>query len=180
MSSLNDIIDAFNLDPIEPEREYEDKPLLATAYELTDQTNESLPDKLKISKATIQDVVRRELPNEAKAYRSVINFLSTVENPKTQTPTTHTDLLHPGHPLSTQNISTFRLRRASAEYFSNIADAHSDEARTLLASAITSEPDSAARLFYSTLLEDQQNGLRLLSLIGEADESLSKKGYSPS
>lgn len=152
----------------------DDKPLLATAYDLLEEANAKLPEGRQVSKATIRDLIRRELPEIPRAYRATINFLTTVENPSTNTPTRHTDLLPAGHPLSTVIASEPELRQAASEYFS--ADPNlSEDLRPLIASAIQASPDSATRLFCTELLYAQSIPLTVHALIEEADKTVAER-----
>lgn len=152
----------------------DDKPILATAYELLEEANSKLPEGRQIAPETIRELVRRELPEVPRAYRATISFLTTVENPATNTPTRHTDLLPAGHPLSTVVASAGELRIAAADYFS--ADPSlSEDVRPLIASAITAEPGSAARLFCTELLYAKRTPLTAHALIQEADSIVSNR-----
>lgn len=152
----------------------DDKPLLATAYDLLEEANAKLPEGRQVSKETVRELIRRELPEIPRAYRATINFLTTVENPTTNTPTRHTDLLPAGHPLSPVIASAPELRQAASEYFS--ADpALSEELRPLVASAISAEPDSATRLFCTELLFAQGTSLTVHALIEEADKTVAER-----
>lgn len=149
----------------------DDKPLLATAYDLLEEANAKLPEGRQVSKETVRELIRRELPEIPRAYRATINFLTTVENPDTNTPTVHTDLLPGGHPLSPMTASAPELRQAASEYFS--ADPTlSEDLRPLIASAIQAEPDSATRLFCTELLYAQKAPLKIHALIEEADTTV--------
>lgn len=152
----------------------EDKPLLATAYDLLEEANAKLPEGRQVSRETVRELIRRELPEIPRAYRATISFLTTVENPATNTPTRHTDLLPAGHPLSPMTASAPELRQAASEYFS--ADpALSEELRPLIASAIQAEPDSATRLFCTELLFAQNSPLTVHALIEEADKTVEQR-----
>lgn len=170
----DEIVDHLNETTVVVDAGAEEKPLLATAYDLLEEANSTLPENRQVLKSTIREVVRRELPETPRAYRAVINFLTTVENPDTNTPTKHTDLLHPGHPLSTVQISSFRRRRAAAQYFACDTDlpAH---VQPLVASAIEVEPESVTRRFYEELLFAQKAPLKTVAVIEAADKSIKKK-----
>ncbi|NBT76228.1 MAG: hypothetical protein EBT15_09735 [Betaproteobacteria bacterium] len=155
----------------------EDQPILATAYDLLEAANSSLPENRHTSPNAVREVVRRELPSVPKAHRAVINFLTTIENPATNTPTIHTDLLPVGHPLSTTPASGKDLRRETARYFS--ADpALSDDLAPIIASAIECEPNTPTRAFYEELLYARNTPVSIFATIEQADLSIAKKAQA--
>jgi hypothetical protein len=155
----------------------EDQPILATAYELLETANSSLPENRHTSPSAVREVVRRELPSVPKAHRAVINFLTTIENPATNTPTVHTDLLPVGHPLSTTSAAGKDLRRETAKYFS--ADpALSADLAPIIASAIECEPNSPTRAFYEELLYARNMPVSIFATIEQADLSIAKKAQA--
>lgn len=153
----------------------DDKTILATAYELLEDANSKLLEGRQVAPEAIRELVRRELPEVPRAYRSTISFLTTVENPTTNTPTRHTDLLPAGHPLSTVTAAPATLRKAASEYFSADPDL-SEDLRPLIASAIAAEPTSAARMFYTELLYAKGTSLSVHALIEEADRTVNNRG----
>lgn len=156
----------------------DNKTILATAYELLVLANSDLPEERHVTQFEIKEVVRRELPSVPKAHRAVINFLTTVENPATNTPTPHTDLLPAGHPLSTAPVTSEKdLRRETAKYFSSDPKL-SPEIAPIIASAIESEPNSPTRTFYEELLYAKNTPVSIFAVIEEADLSITKKALA--
>jgi hypothetical protein len=156
----------------------EDQPILATAYDLLETANSSLPENRHTTPGVVREVVRRELPSVPKAHRAVINFLTTIENPSTNTPTVHTDLLPTGHPLSTAPATSEKeLRRETARYFS--ADPNlAPELEPIIASAIECEPNTPTRAFYEELLYARNTPVSIFATIEQADLSIAKKAQA--
>jgi hypothetical protein len=168
--SFDTIIDMYNRPPVIASAHLRNsaprQSLLASAFGFVDKANEKLSVNRKILRSTIEEIVRREHLNAAIAERAVLNFISTTENPNTNTPTVHTDLLHPGHPLST---SEGRSKELISQFFSSDIYIKDVQTRTLLASAIMSDPASARRKFYAAQLSARDSEGYCSSLLGRAD-----------
>lgn len=160
--SLDHLIAQQEREPVQPKVMLHTG-VLASAYEVLEDVNSRLPEGRRVFRSTIRDVVSRE-PNEPVAYRSVISYLNTVENPRTKNPTRHTDLLPLGHPLRG------KAPRPVVASFSYTDPLLTDTTtRTLIASAISAQPDSAARKYYLARLEARHTPHTLVDLIAEAD-----------
>ncbi|MGL4998063.1 MAG: hypothetical protein ACRC5T_03770 [Cetobacterium sp.] len=178
---LNKMIDAINKTPAQPKSSATPLPqtsnaLVASAVAQAVQINEQLPIARQVAPEVISEVVAREeraQSSEGTAARAVMNFASTIENPATNRPTTHTDLLPPNHPLSTAWISVFRVRKATARYFASSID--DEELSALVASAIEAEPETALRKFYVEVLKTKTLGQTVLADIAFADEIIALK-----
>lgn len=163
--SFDKIIDVYDRPPVKPRRSVPAKPLTASAYELLEKANETLPEARQIPQAHVDEILAREGGNPAISQRALLNFISTVENPKTATPTKHVDLLPAGHPLSTVESTPEDVAR----YFS--CDPHFAEETTqsLVASAILSSPESASRKFYTSRLSIRDPYGYFADVIAQAD-----------
>lgn len=169
--SFDKIIDLYDRPPVEPRYRTKPQPLLATAYQLVDELNQNLPTQRQTMRYVVEEIVRRE-STPASALRAVTQFVSTMENPNTATPTKHTDLLYPGHPLSTAEVEN---RRAFvAQYFSTEALV-SEEEQPLVASVISADPNSAQRKFYLAQLSTDPSKSFVKFVIEQADAFLSTK-----
>lgn len=147
-------------------RQDTDRGILASAYEILDERNAHLPEARRVFRSTVRQIVSRE-PSEPIAYRAVIDFLNTVENPKTHTPTRHIDLLPQGHPLGTPVPRTL-----TASFYVSDPQISDPQVRELVAAAISSNPGSAARKYYVTRLETRKVPQSVLSIITDADETV--------
>lgn len=169
--SFDKIIDVYDRQPVSPRYRAQPEPLLATAYRLVDTANENLPTQRQIPSYAIREIFYREGAS-ASTMRSVTQFISTTENPRTATPTKHTDLLHPGHPLSTADVPNRRAHVAN--YFACDSLITEDE-RPLVASAISAQPDSVERKFILAQLHKSPYLDGIKSVISKADSILSDK-----
>ena len=172
--SFDAIIDVYDRHPIAPRYRTNSESLLASAYKLVDDANSALPLERQILRSSVQEIVYREGTNPAIAQRAVMQFIATTENPKTNTPTQHTDLLHPGHPLSTVEVTPYRARNMVAQYFSGDPNLEA-EVRPIVASAIAAEPNSAQRKFFLAQLSAKNPGISYLGIISQADVTLASK-----
>jgi len=174
MMSLDALIDYSSREPIRPAphaKPLADMSLRASAYAIADAENLALTTGHQISMSTVDEILQREGDNHAIVQRALVNFFSTVQNPATNRPTPHLDLLPAGHPLSTTWVSSFNKRQMVAEYMSE--DARLPEtARPLVASAVSAKPNTAQRKYYEAKL--QRRGLSLITaqIISIADNAL--------
>lgn len=153
-------------------------PLIATAFEKVTALNEKLPEARQVDFNLVDELLQREEPNgEFAAERALSNYISTVENPATNRPTEHVDLLPETHPMSTRWISTFSIREKTAEYYA--AGVTDPEVSAILASAITADPLSGTRRFYLAMLDVKDTPLSVVDRIAEADEVIAKKELRP-
>lgn len=168
--SFDKIIDVYDRTPVKPRRSVPAKPFLASAHELLEKANTTLPEARQIPLSHVDEIVSREGGNPAVAERALLNFISTVENPQTATPTKHVDLLPAGHPMSTVESTPEDVAR----YFSS--DSHFAEETTqgLVASAILSTPESASRKFYTSRLSVRDPYGYFADVIAQADAVLGR------
>jgi hypothetical protein len=174
--SFDKIIDVYDRQPVVPSERLRNrapqKTVLASAYELIDSANETLPTERHISYKNVAQIVDREKGNTPAAIeRIILNYISTVENPRTATPTHHVDLLPQGHPLSPAEGKT---PEAVAAYFSSDPYFKDDSVRTLVASAIMSNPESASRKFITSQLSVRDPHGYYVDAIAYADTSLGR------
>lgn len=174
--SFDKIIDVYDRQPVSPsahlKRAHTEKTVLASAYELIDSANTTLPVQRQILHSQVEELVRREASQTpATVQRALLNFISTVENPRTATPTYHVDLLPEGHPLSPVEDKT---PEAVAEYFSSDPYFKDDSVKTLVASAIMSNPESASRKFITSQLSVRDPHGYYVDVIAHADASLGR------
>ena len=160
--SLDQLITLHSREPVQPKVDLHTG-ILASAYEILEETNARLPEGRRVFRSTIRDVVSRETSEEV-AYRSVVNFLNTVENPHTHNPTQHVDLLPAGHPLGAK-----APRPVVASFASTDPSLTDETTRVLLASAISAAPDSAARKYFVARLEARKAPRTVLEMISDAD-----------
>ena len=175
MMSLDAIIDYSSQEPVRPlpyAKPLADMSLQASAYAIADAENLALTESHQIPMSTVDEIIKREGKNPAVVQRALVNFFSTVQNPSVNRPTQHLDLLPAGHPLSTTWVSSFSKRQTIAEYMAE--DTRLPEnARPLVASALSAEPNTAQRKYYEARLN--RRGLMLLAggIIATADKALS-------
>ena len=144
------------------------KSLVAGAYELYETSNENMPEGRRIEPAVIDEIAKREGGDTPQAAKAIIDFVSTVENPATNTPTVHTDLLPSGHPL----VAASRVD--VADYYST--DPSLDEkSRALVAAAIAAPPTSATRKFFVEQLLAANQDIDIFKYIEGADRILDDK-----
>ena len=142
--------------------------LVAGAYELYETSNVHMPEGRRIEPAVIDEIAKREGGDTPQAAKAIIDFVSTVENPDTNTPTVHTDLLPSGHPLVAAS------RAAVAEYYST--DPYLNEkTRALVAAAIAAPPTSATRKFFVEQLSAANQDINIFKYIEGADRILGDK-----
>jgi hypothetical protein len=141
------------------------KSLVAGAYDLYETTNETLPEVRRIDASTIVEISNREGGDTPQAAKAIIDFVSTVENPATNSPTVHTDLLPLGHPMVAHG------RQNVAQYYGSTPTL-SAHVQTLVASAIAAEPGTATRKFFSEQLIAAGHEIDALHLVEDADRIL--------
>lgn len=169
--SFDKIIDVYDRQPVSPRYRTQPEPLLATAYRLVDKANENLPAQRQIPTYAIREIFYREGAS-ASTMRSVTQFISTAENPNTATPTKHTDLLYPGHPLSTAEVVN---RRAFVANYFACDSTITEQERPLVASAISADPESAERKFILAQLYKSPSRHGIEVVISKADSILTDK-----
>ena len=177
--SLDDIVSFYNRQPVAPRADatpLPQKPLLASSYDATAKFNATMPEGRQVLRSTVREIINREAgASEFNIKRAVNQFFNTVENPATKTPTKHVDLLPAGHPLNVEWVSTFNIRDKVADYFSADPRLPSAEVRTLVASAIQAEPETAARLFYIAQAKSHANDLTIDHIIEDAEATIASK-----
>lgn len=179
MSQWDSLVDSYEQEPILPRSDAAPLPqkgIVASAHAMAIKANETLPAPKRIHADTIDALVERlsELSDGAQ-MRAVGQYINTVENPNTNTPTEHRDLLPRNHPLSTAWISSFQARKETAEYFETHPKIADPEVRTLIASAVAAEPESVERKFYTEALIAKTNDLDTLAFVQDADIAISNK-----
>lgn len=177
--SLDDIVSFYNRQPVAPRADatpLPQKPLLASSYDATAEFNATMPEGRQVLRSTVREIINREAgSSEFNIKRAVNQFFSTVANPNTNTPTKHTDLLPAGHPLNTKWVSTYNVRDTVANYFSADPRLETSELRSLVASAIQADPNSAARLFYIAQAKSHANDLTIDHIIEDAEATIASK-----
>jgi hypothetical protein len=150
--------------------------VVASARKHVIESNLDLPEAKRIPIEVVDEIVSREQgKNEFSIIRSVQNYVSTIENPDTPTPTIHRDLLPKSHPLSTKWVSSFHARRLTAEFFATDMRIKDPQTRAMVASAIATEPESTKRKFFTEAIMTSPENLELLAVIEQADQTILKK-----
>lgn len=179
MSQLDYIVSIYDTEPVKPRSDAAPLPqkgFVASAHELAIKANSTLPAPKRIHADTIDALLERTADQtEGVRMRALAQFINTVENPDTNNPTEHRDLLPRNHPLSTQWISMFNVRKETAEYFQTHPKIEDAEVRTLVASAIAAEPETLERKFYTEALIAKTQNLETLAMVREADEAITNK-----
>jgi hypothetical protein len=168
--SFDKIIDVYDRPPVKPRRSLPAEPFIASAHKIVEQANQNLLEARKIPQEHVDEIVSREQANPAVAQRALLNFISTVENPNTANPTRHVDLLPVGHPMSPAE----KTPEAVAEYFSSDPYFKDDSVRTLVASAILSNPESASRKFITSQLSVRDPYGYFTDVIAHADALITR------
>lgn len=169
--SFDKIIDVYDRPPVKPSAHLlRTQTQQITSFALVEELNEALPAPRRVTQEVLDEIVSRESGNSAVAERALLNFISTIENPNTATPTHHIDLLPAGHPLA-QGEQT---PAATAEYFSSDPYITDDSVRTLVASAILSDPESVSRKFTVAQLSVRDPHGYSTHVIKQADASLGR------
>lgn len=179
MSYLDSLINLYEQEPVKPRSDAAPLPqkgFVASAHELAEKANTHLAEPHHIPAEAVDAVLERtkEQP-EGVRLRELAQYINTVENPNTLVPTSHTDLLPRNHPLSTKWISSFQVRKETAQYYANHPKIEDAELRTLIASAIAAEPETVERRFYVEALNAKTTSLDALATIDEADVVIDKK-----
>lgn len=142
--------------------------LVAGAYELYKTSNENMPEGRRIEPVVIDEIAKREGGDTPQAAKAIIDFVSTVENPATNTPTIHLDLLPSGHPLVAST------RADVAAYYGT--DPRLDaKTQGIVACAIAAQPESATRKFFVSQLTVAGREIDILKFIDGADKILGDK-----
>lgn len=141
--------------------------LVAGAYELYETSNVNMPEARQTSRETISEIISREGGDTPQAAKAIIDFVSTVENPATKTPTVHIDLLPSGHPLVAAS------RADVANYYGSDPSLDS-KVQGLIACAIAAAPESATRKFFVEQLTAAGHEMDALRLVEDADRILSQ------
>jgi len=173
--ALNSMIETNNSTPVRPLRGLEadaPEPIIASIKSEFFDLNASLPLKKRIPISTIEQIVERCQTSGISDFavkRAVDNFVSTVLNPDIANPTSHVDLLPINHPLSSEKLSKYTVRGITASYFESDIRIEDEQVRAMVASAVQSEPTSAARKFYVEALSSTPNGLEYVGMVEHAD-----------
>lgn len=179
MSYLDSLVASYEQEPVKPRSDATPLPqkgFVASMHELAEKANEKLPPAKHISSETIDTVLERASEfSQGTKMRAVAQYINTVENPNTNTPTDHRDLLPRNHPLSTRWISMFQARKEIAEYYETHPKAVDPELQSLVASAIASAPESVERKFYTEAISAKTSDLEPLAMIEEADNVIGNK-----
>jgi len=153
-----------------------DKSLMDSLHDEILQFNQRVPEQQQVSESVAKVIIKREEENgHPRAMRAVAQYLNTLENPDTNTPTEHRDLLPKNHPLSTKWLSKFEARKQIASYYKTDTRIEDEEVRSLVASAISHEPDTAQRFFFNEVLLAKTSNAGILALIGEADKIVERR-----
>lgn len=176
---INELVELVDRQPVKARRDAKPLPtegIVASARKHVIASNIELPAEKRIPIEVVDEIVSREQGKKNfSILRSVQNYISTVENPDTHTPTAHRDLLPNNHPLSTKWVSSFRVRELTSEFFATDTRIEDPNVRSMVASAIKAEPESVQRKFYTEALTANAETFELLALIEQADETISKK-----
>jgi hypothetical protein len=180
MSYLDSLINLYEQEPVKPRSDAAPLPqkgFVASAHELAEKANHTtLPESQHISSDAVDSLLERTKGQpEGVRLRELAQYINTVENPDTLAPTVHTDLLPRNHPLSTKWISSFQVRKETANYYANHPKIKDAELRTLIASAIAAEPDTVERKFFVEAVSAKTTSLDALATINEADVVIDKK-----
>lgn len=145
--SIDYLIAASDEEPVRTNRP--NPPILASAVldidqakSLVEKHNQDCPEPYVLKLSVVDDVFERE-DSAPMALRQVIDLINTVKNPRTQTPTKHTDLLPEAHPMN--KIRPARIE--AAEYVAAGLEL-SNEDRAVVRSVLASFPESASRAFH--------------------------------
>jgi hypothetical protein len=142
------------------------------------KANTTLPAPKRIHADTVDALLERIAGQpEGVQMRAIAQFVNTIENPATLAPTEHRDLLPRNHPLSTAWISSFTVRKETAEYFETHPKIEDPEVRTLVASAVAAEPESVERKFYTEALIAKTHDLDMLAIVQDADVAINNKTF---
>lgn len=179
MSHWDSLVSSYEQTPVRHRPDAAPLPqrgFVASAHAMAIKANTTLPAPKRIH-ADLVDALLERISDQPEAVqmRAVAQFVNTIENPNTQTPTEHRDLLPRNHPLSTQWISSFNVRAETAEYYATHPKIEDSEVRGLLASAVAAEPDTVERKFYAEALLAKTNDVDLLVLLQEADTAINIK-----
>jgi phage terminase small subunit len=135
--------------------------------------NNEIPNERQVMKGELLEVAKRSFskhlltPNreqlEFKVFREVSNFLEmAISGTRKELASSHTDLLSPGHPLSTsaelESLEEEEIRELKAQWLANDPRI-SEEFRPVVASGFMSTPDSVERRFIVTRLENLDSSL---------------------
>lgn len=176
---INELVELVDRQPVKARRDAKPLPtegIVASARKHVIASNIDLPAEKRIPIEVVDEIISREQgKKEFSILRSVQNYIATVENPDTHTPTAHRDLLPNNHPLSTKWISSFRVRELTSEFFATDPRIEDPAVRSMVASAIKAEPKSVQRKFYTEVLTSNAGTFELLALIEQADETILKK-----
>lgn len=179
MSYLDSLINLYEKEPVKPRSDAAPLPqkgFVASAHELAEKANHNLAEPQHISSETVNALLERTKDKpEGVRLRELAQYINTVENPDTLAPTTHRDLLPRNHPLSTRWISSFQVRKETANYYANHPKIEDEELRTLIASAIAAEPETVERKFYIEAIEAKTTSLDALATVDEADVVIDNK-----
>lgn len=179
MSQWDSLVSSYEQTPIKPRPDALPLPqrgLVASAHAMAIKANTTLPAPKRIHADLVDSLLERIADQpEAVQMRVVAQFVSTIENPNTATPTVHRDLLPRNHPLSTQWVSSFNVRNEVAEYYCTHPKIEDSEVRGLLASAVAAEPESVERKFFTEALLAKTHDVDLLAMLQEADTAINIK-----
>jgi hypothetical protein len=153
------------------------KSLIDTLLTEADKFNAQLPEARKVPTTTVKAIISRE-KTHPNAMRALGQYFNTIEDPYTNTPTAHKDLLPRNHPLSNKWISQLATRAEISRYFESDTTVEDHETRALVASALSHEPDSAQRFFYNEVLLAKTNNLSLIALIDKTDKIIEDRKAS--
>lgn len=179
MSNLDSLVSAYEQEPVQPRSDATPLPqkgFVASAHAMAIKANETLPAPKRIHADTVDELLNRisEL-SEGSRLRALTQYINTIENPDTNNPTEHRDLLPRNHPLSTQWVSSFQVRKETAEYFQTHPKIEDAEVRALVASAVAVEPETAARKFFTEAIIAKTSDLDTIALIQNADIVINNK-----
>lgn len=179
MSYLDSLLSLYEKEPVKPRSDAAPLPqkgFVASAHELAEKANFSLDESQHIALETVDALLERTKGQpEGVRLRELAQYINTVENPGTLAPTSHRDLLPRNHPLSTQWISSFQVRKETANYYANHPKIEDAELRTLIASAIAAEPETVERKFYVEAIAAKTTSLDALATVDEADVVIDNK-----
>ena len=178
MPNLNFVLESLDstLTPATGASAVSDKSLMDSLHDEIAQFNQRVPKQQQVSEDVAKVIIKREAEGgHPRAMRAVAQYLSTLENPDTNTPTEHRDLLPKNHPLSTKWLSKFEARKQIASYYKTDTRIEDEEVRSLVASAVSYEPDTAQRFFFNEALLAKTKNAGVLALISEADAIIERR-----
>ena len=158
---------------------------------MTDIANDNMPNARKVTKGATLTIMERSLartkdmPTSLRqhlAFRDLSDYISISQKNKSNLARPlNTDLLPVCNPMSTREhaLTAAALRHSEARWLASDPRITDDEARTLLASALTSAPFSDDRAYYATRLSALPQGVipleALIAGLGDGNSTAARR-----